>query len=74
MFGKVVIITGTSSGIGADAARHLVKLGAKFSLVGRNEKRLNEVAEEKKQSGASAPLAIVADVTKDWKLSNILLN
>lgn len=63
--GKVVLVTGASSGIGADAARHLTSLGAKVSIVGRNEKRLNEVADEIKSSGSIAPLKIVADVTKD---------
>lgn len=63
--GKVIIITGASSGIGADAARHLAKLGAKVSIIGRNEQRLNKVAEKIKSAGSPAPLAIVADVTKD---------
>ncbi|XP_055299703.1 uncharacterized oxidoreductase TM_0325-like [Sitodiplosis mosellana] len=63
--GKVVIVTGASSGIGEDAARHLSKLGAKVSIVGRNAERLNKVADEIKKSGAAAPLLIVADVTKD---------
>lgn len=62
---KVVLITGASSGIGAHAAQHLAKLGAKMSIVGRNEKRLNDVAEQIKNAGLSAPLVIVADVTKD---------
>lgn len=62
---KIVLITGGSSGIGAAAARHLSKLGAKVAIVGRNEKRLNDVAEEIKNAGSPAPLAIVADVTKD---------
>lgn len=65
--GKVVLITGASSGIGADAARHLAKLGANVSIVGRNEKRLNEVAERIVKSGSPKPLPIVADVTKDAK-------
>lgn len=65
--GLVVLITGASSGIGADAARYVAKLGAKVSIVGRNEKRLNQVAKEIEQSGASTPLQIVADVTKDAK-------
>ncbi|XP_055312049.1 uncharacterized oxidoreductase TM_0325-like [Sitodiplosis mosellana] len=64
---KVVLITGASSGIGAGAAIHLAELGAKVSIVGRNEKRLNEVAEEIKSAGSPAPLLIVADVTKDAK-------
>lgn len=63
--GKVVLITGASSGIGADAARHLASLGAKVSIVGRNGKRLFEVADRIIKSGFSKPLPIVADVTKD---------
>lgn len=62
---KVILITGASSGIGADAAIHLAKLGAKVAIVGRNQKRLNEVAEQIKRSGAPTPLPIIADVTKD---------
>lgn len=62
---KVILITGASSGIGADAARHLAKLGGKIALVGRNEKRLNEVADDIKNSGSPAPLTIVADVTQE---------
>src|ERR1044071_9508340 len=63
--GKVVLITGASSGIGADAARHLAQLGAKVSIVGRNEERLKEVAKEIKKCGCVEPLPIVADITKD---------
>lgn len=62
---KVILITGASSGIGADAAIHLAKLGAKVAIVGRNQKRLNEVAEQIKRSSAPTPLPIIADVTKD---------
>lgn len=63
--GKVVIVTGASSGIGADAARHLAKLGAKVSIVGRNEQRLNEVADQIKAAGSPDPLVVAADVTID---------
>lgn len=63
--GKVILITGASSGIGADAARHLAKLGAKVSIVGRNEKRLKEVAEEIIKDGSLTPLPILADVNRD---------
>lgn len=63
--GKVVIITGASSGIGAAAARHLAKLGAKVSIIGRNEKRLNEVAQEIIKAGSLPPLPIIANVTTD---------
>lgn len=65
--GKVILITGASSGIGADAARHLADLGGNVVIVGRNEKRLNEVAQEIKNNGSPEPLAIVADVIVDGK-------
>lgn len=63
--GKVVLITGGSSGIGADAAKHLSSLGANVAIVGRNEKRLSEVADQIIEAGCSIPLRILADVTKD---------
>lgn len=57
-----MLITGVSSGIGADAARHLAKLGAEVSMIGRHEKQLDEVATKINKSGAPTPLA---DVTTD---------
>ncbi|XP_037049224.1 3-oxoacyl-[acyl-carrier-protein] reductase FabG-like [Bradysia coprophila] len=63
---KVIIVTGASSGIGADAAKHFAKLGGKLCLVARNEKLLKIVSEEIIAFGSSEqPLVIVADVTKD---------
>lgn len=65
LIGKVVLITGAASGIGAEAARHLAKLGAKLSIVDLNETQLTEVAEKISKTGASKPLPTVADITKD---------
>lgn len=62
--GKVVLVSAARSGIGTGAACHLEKLGARVSIVGRNEKQRNEVAKEIKTSGSEAPLVFVADVTK----------
>lgn len=63
--GEVFLITGASSGIGADAAIHLSKLGASVAIVGRDAFKLNIVAQKIHEAGSSEPLQIVADVTTD---------
>lgn len=63
--GKVILVTGASSGIGADAAIHLSKLGANVAIVGRDSGKLHGVAQQIIQAGSPEPLEIVADVTKD---------
>lgn len=62
---KVILITGASSGIGANAAIAMSKLGGKIVIVGRNESRLNNISDQVKAAGSSTPLIIVADVTTD---------
>lgn len=46
MDGKVVIITGASSGIGAATARQLADLGCRLTLAARSEDRLTALADE----------------------------
>ncbi len=55
--GKVVIVTGASSGIGLATARHLASLGAKVVLAARSKERL--LALEKELPGS---LAVVTDM------------
>lgn len=62
---KIVLITGAGSGIGADAARHLSKLGATVVLAGRDAAKMDGVAHEIFESGGCHPLQIEADVTQD---------
>ncbi|XP_076799761.1 3-oxoacyl-[acyl-carrier-protein] reductase FabG-like [Clavelina lepadiformis] len=58
--GKVVLITGASSGLGAETARLFAKEKASLSLTGRNEENLAKVAEECKALGAEEVLQIIA--------------
>ena len=50
--GKVILITGASSGIGAGTAVAFAKLGCKLSLVARNEAKLKEVSAKCTEAGA----------------------
>lgn len=66
--GKVVLITGASSGIGAAAALKFSQLGASLALSGRKVDNLNEVA--KQCSGA--PFVVAGDITKEADTERIL--
>lgn len=44
--GKVVLVTGSSSGIGAATVRLFSYLGAQVVVTGRNETRIHEIANE----------------------------
>ncbi|XP_067668736.1 uncharacterized oxidoreductase MexAM1_META1p0182-like [Haliotis asinina] len=63
--GKVAIITGSSSGIGAGIAIAFSKEGAKLSLTGRNQKNLEEVVKDCKKAGCQDVLTNVGDITQD---------
>src|SRR5438874_899157 len=75
--GKVVLVTGSSSGIGEGVAIEFAKLGAKVVITGRNEQKLKAV--EKKCQDASPKgvagktvLSVVGDVTNDEDLQRLL--
>ena len=59
---NVVIITGASSGIGAELALQLAEQGAWLALGARDESRLNAVAQDCRQRGGRA-LVVKTDVT-----------
>ena len=60
--GKVVVITGASSGLGESTARHLAKLGASVVLSARRTDRLDAIVKGIKADGGTA-LAETVDVT-----------
>ncbi|CAG9791675.1 unnamed protein product [Diatraea saccharalis] len=69
--GKVVIVTGASSGIGAAAAVMFCKEGASVALVGRNEKKLMDVSKKCSIVGGKH-IIIKADVSNDEDAKRII--
>ncbi|ETN64859.1 short-chain dehydrogenase [Anopheles darlingi] len=62
--GKIVIITGASSGIGAATAKYLTGLGATCVLAARSEENLKSVQRECIAVGKVEPFLVVTDVTR----------
>lgn len=60
----VTLITGASSGIGADLARIFAANGHHVALVARREDRLNDLAAAIVAAGGTAPLVIPYDLTR----------
>jgi short-subunit dehydrogenase len=60
----VTLITGASSGIGADLARVFATNGHRVALVARREDRLNDLAAAIVAAGGTPPLVIPCDLTR----------
>lgn len=65
--GKSVLITGASSGIGAELAWQLAQAGARLTLAARRRERLEEVAARVAAAGGEAEVA-ECDVARDGEL------
>ncbi|MCO5550927.1 hypothetical protein L7F22_004421 [Adiantum nelumboides] len=65
MRGKIVLITGASSGIGEQTAYQYAKKGAVLVLISRREDKLRSVADKCIKQGAMDVRAIRADVSKE---------
>ncbi|CAD0197526.1 unnamed protein product [Chrysodeixis includens] len=71
---KVVLITGASSGIGADTAIEFAKLDAKLVVTGRNKDNLEKTAKECELQSPSklTPLSVVGDVDKEADIERLI--
>jgi NAD(P)-dependent dehydrogenase (short-subunit alcohol dehydrogenase family) len=67
---QVMVITGASSGIGLATAREAARQGAKVVLAARNERDLEQAAEEIRRAGGDA-LAVPTDVTSADQVENL---
>ncbi|XP_062609283.1 3-oxoacyl-[acyl-carrier-protein] reductase FabG-like [Saccostrea cucullata] len=63
--GKVALITGASSGIGAGTAILFCKLGAEVAITGRNVENLNKTAAECEKGNGKKPFTLVGDMTNE---------
>lgn len=68
--GKVVVITGASSGIGATTSRFLAQQGAKLMLIARHQQGLDQIQAEFPKGQV---LTATADVT-DFNALQAALN
>ena len=73
--GKVALITGASSGIGAATAILFARLGVKLSLTGRNEVNLQRICDECARVGPAdtqPPLTVVAELSCEADVINLV--
>lgn len=67
--GRIILITGASSGIGRTTAIECSRMGARLIITGRDSDRLDEVCHELEGSGHQA---IIADLTQEVQVENLL--
>ena len=66
--GRVAVVTGATSGIGAATARRIAADGASVALIGRRDERLRDLVAEL-EGAASVPIA--TDVTDPEALERL---
>lgn len=69
--GKIVVITGGSSGLGATTARLLSQKGATIALGARRTDRIQSLAQELSNAGGKA-IAVTTDVTKQEQAAQLV--
>jgi 3-oxoacyl-[acyl-carrier protein] reductase len=69
--GKVAVVTGASRGIGFAIARRLGRMGARVSICGRDQAKLEQSASNLRGEGIET-LAVQADVARGEQISSLL--
>jgi NADP-dependent 3-hydroxy acid dehydrogenase YdfG len=84
--GKVVLITGGSTGLGAETARLLAARGAKVAIAARRKNKMDEVVAQIEASGGTAKAyemdvtdkarveTVISDVVADFGRLDVLVN
>lgn len=70
--GRTCLVSGASSGIGAGIAKVLAAQGVKVVITARREELLLKLAAEILESGATAPVIVVGDVTDPRDIKRIV--
>lgn len=68
--GKVILVTGASSGIGRAIAIQCSKLGARLIITGRNSERLDETLNQ--MCNKTEQLPVIADLNDEQQLQNLV--
>lgn len=71
--GKVIVITGGSSGLGLGLAKYYAKRNAKIALIARNEQKLNQAKQAILNETPQAEIAVYSvDITHTEKSKNVI--
>ena len=72
LIGKVVVVTGASSGIGRATAIEFAREGCNVVLTARRQEALEQAARACREAGGKA-LPIVADVTEEEDVARLVI-
>lgn len=72
LFGKTILITGASSGIGRETAIEVSRLGANVVITGRDHSRLSETFSNLDQESGQQHLQIISDLSNEESLVELI--
>lgn len=72
--GKIVLITGATSGIGREIAKSLSSSGARLLLCGTNKEAMNSLKDELKSSSHPVLAGFLSDISNNESLQELITN